>query len=123
MDFMGLRSWMDPWRAAPLGKKGSPLPVEVLQRTPVKIAQTVVITGVAGFLGRYVSRQFASEGWRIVGLDDSAAENVSLGAGATYHRMRLPDPRFREMLEQERPQALIHCAGRASVPLSMENPA
>lgn len=95
----------------------------MLEPSPVKIARTVVITGVAGFLGRYVARQFASEGWRIVGIDDSAAENVALGEEAAYYRMRLPDPALVEVLQHERPQALIHCAGRASVPLSMEQPA
>jgi len=28
----------------------------------------VLITGVAGFLGRYVARHFAKEGWRVLGL-------------------------------------------------------
>ncbi len=95
----------------------------MLKTALVKTARTVVITGVAGFLGRYVARQFASSGWRIVGIDDSAAENVPLASGGAYHRMRLPSSALAEMLRREEPQALIHCAGRASVALSMEQPA
>lgn len=89
----------------------------------MKLAQTVLITGVAGFLGRYAARQFAAEGWRVVGLDDVPPENVPLREGAAYHRLKLPHPRFAELLESEQPAACVHCAGRASVPLSMEDPA
>jgi UDP-glucose 4-epimerase len=37
--------------------------------------------------------------------------------------MRLPNPALGELLAAERPQVCIHCAGRASVPQSMKDPA
>lgn len=85
--------------------------------------KSVVITGVAGFLGRYAARQFSMEGWRVIGLDDVAPHNVALGEGARYIRMKLPAPGFNELLRAERPDALVHCAGSASVPLSVADPA
>ena len=30
---------------------------------------TVLVTGVAGFLGSYVAREFAENGWRVIGID------------------------------------------------------
>ncbi len=87
------------------------------------LAQTVLITGVAGFLGRYVARQFAAEGWRVVGLDDAPPENVPLRDGAQYFRLKLPHPQLADILRDEQPAACVHCAGRASVPLSMDDPA
>jgi UDP-glucose 4-epimerase len=86
------------------------------------MSRTVLITGVAGFLGRYVVRQFARAGWHVIGLDDVPPENAPLGTGVTYHRLRLPDPALCEILRVAAPQACVHCAGRASVPLSLEDP-
>lgn len=85
--------------------------------------KTVLITGVAGFLGRHAARQFAREGWRVVGVDIAAPENAQLSAGTLYHRMQLPSGGLGELLRALPPDACVHCAGRASVPFSMEDPA
>jgi len=89
----------------------------------MKLANSVLITGAAGFLGRYVTRQFASEGWRVIGVDVVPPESLHMRPGATYHQLSLPNPILGELLAAERPRACVHCAGRASVPLSMEDPA
>ena len=83
--------------------------------------KTVLITGVAGFLGRYVARHFVREGWRVVGLDDVPPENVQLTAVA-FHRLQLPSTALPEILRATAPDVCVHCAGRASVPLSMAEP-
>ncbi|MHA3771977.1 NAD-dependent epimerase/dehydratase family protein [Verrucomicrobiota bacterium sgz303538] len=85
--------------------------------------RTVLITGVAGFLGRTVAREFSRAGWHVLGVDDSAPENASLPTGARYHRARLPHPSLAELIRETSPQACVHCAGRASVPLSLQDPA
>jgi UDP-glucose 4-epimerase len=87
------------------------------------MSKTVLVTGAAGFLGRYMVRQFAREGWSVVGLDDVPPENAPIGSGVTYQRMKLPDPRLAELLCAAPPAACVHCAGRASVGLSMADPA
>ena len=84
--------------------------------------KTVLITGVAGFLGRYVARHFVKEGWRVIGLDDVPPENVQLH-GVAYHRMQLPGAALPEVLRAAAPDVCVHCAGRASVGLSMSDPA
>lgn len=85
--------------------------------------KTVLITGAAGFLGRYAVRQFARDGWRVIGLDDVPPENAPLGAGITFQRIKLPDPGLAQLLREASPDACVHCAGRASVGLSMDDPA
>ncbi len=84
--------------------------------------KTVLITGVAGFLGRYVARHFVREGCRVIGLDDVPPENVQLH-GVAYHRMQLPSSVLAEVLRAAAPDVCVHCAGRASVGLSMTDPA
>lgn len=86
------------------------------------MSETVLITGVAGFLGRHVARQFAREGWRVVGVDEIPPENVQLPSAA-YHRLHLPSVELTNLLRTVAPSACVHCAGRASVGLSMEDPA
>ncbi|HEX8310167.1 MAG TPA: NAD-dependent epimerase/dehydratase family protein [Chthoniobacteraceae bacterium] len=85
--------------------------------------KTIFITGVAGFLGRYVARQFTRDGWKVIGLDDVPPENAQLPSGAVFHRMKLPSPQLAELIRETAPAACVHCAGRASVPLSMSDPA
>lgn len=85
--------------------------------------RTVLITGVAGFIGRYAARYFSKQGWKIIGTDNSPPENAPLADLAAYQRLQLPDPEFSDLLQTYKPHALIHCAGRASVALSVADPA
>lgn len=84
--------------------------------------RTVLVTGAAGFLGRQAVRQYAGAGWRVIGLDDVPSENAPTGAGVVFHRMKLPDARLAELLIAEAPAVCVHCAGSASVGLSLEDP-
>ncbi len=85
-------------------------------------AETVLITGVAGFLGRYIARHFHRKGSVVIGTDNSTPENAPTGNLSSYHQMRLPDPDFGQLLKTAQPTILIHCAGRAAVALSVSNP-
>lgn len=87
------------------------------------MSKSVLITGVAGFLGHYVVRQFAGAGWRVIGIDDVPQERMPGGNGIFCLRMKLPDLRLAELLRAEAPDVCIHCAGRASVGDSMTEPA
>jgi UDP-glucose 4-epimerase len=83
--------------------------------------KTVLITGVAGFLGRYAAREFLLGGWRVVGLDDVSPENAP--HGIEFHRLHLPDPELAALLAETAPDVCIHAAGRASVAFSLSEPA
>lgn len=85
--------------------------------------KTVLITGVAGFIGRYVARHFSAQGWSVIGIDNSPPENAPLANLLAYHRLQLPDVHINSLLNNYSPQVCIHCAGRASVGLSMTEPA
>lgn len=83
----------------------------------------VVITGVNGFLGQYAARHFASSGWSVVGVGPSLPLPSLVGTLRRYHRWRLPEPRFAEMIREWSPDLCVHCAGRSSVPGSFTMPA
>jgi UDP-glucose 4-epimerase len=84
--------------------------------------QTVLITGVGGFIGRYVARHFTEQGWSVIGTDNSPPENAPLANLNAYHQLRLPAPSLANLLHEYAPQVCIHCAGRASVGLSVADP-
>jgi UDP-glucose 4-epimerase len=83
----------------------------------------ILITGVSGFLGRTIAHYFSRRGVLVYGVDRSSTENAPAADLKAYTALTLPDPRFESLLAEWQPQAVIHCAGRASVPQSMQNPA
>jgi len=83
----------------------------------------VLITGVAGFIGRYVARIFMQQGWRVIGVDRSVAENAPLSSLSVYQQMDLPGDRLDSFIKEHAPNVCVHCAGRASVGMSIDNPA
>jgi UDP-glucose 4-epimerase len=58
-----------------------------------------------------------------VGVDNVAPENAPLSNLNAYYRFDLPDSEFASVVRAAAPAVLIHCAGRASVGLSVSEPA
>jgi UDP-glucose 4-epimerase len=85
--------------------------------------KTALVTGVTGFLGRYIARYFSSQGWSVIGIGSSPPENAPLANLTKYYSLKLPNPHLNEILQQHSPSICIHCAGRASVGLSVSEPA
>lgn len=85
--------------------------------------KTVLITGVTGFLGRYIARQFSQAGWAVAGLGTRPPENAPRQDLSYYYQLILPSPELAAIVQQLQPQVCIHCAGRASVELSVSDPA
>ncbi len=87
------------------------------------MSRTALITGVAGFIGRYVARHFFEQAWSVVGVDQVQPENAPLQNLSAYYSFRLPDKQLTGLVQHHLPHVCIHCAGRASVGLSVEDPA
>lgn len=85
--------------------------------------KTVLITGVTGFLGRYIARQFNQAGWMVVGIGTRPPENAPRQDLSNYYQLVLPSLELAAIAQQLQPQVCIHCAGRASVELSVSDPA
>lgn len=86
------------------------------------MANNILVTGTAGFIGRYVVRHFSELGWSVIGIDSSQSENAPLASLAAYYTVKLPDPLLSEIMQKHRPDVCIHCAGRAAPSLSMSEP-
>jgi UDP-glucose 4-epimerase len=86
------------------------------------MTNNILITGVAGFIGRYVARHFSELGWSVIGIDTSAAENVPMASLADYSELRLHDPALNQILQKYQPEVCVHCAGRSAVSSSMTEP-
>jgi UDP-glucose 4-epimerase len=82
----------------------------------------LLIVGALGFIGRAVIRHFNSLGLDVYGVD-RLPESYSTGTGLLkYQKVDLPDPSFKSLLAEWQPDALIHCAGRASVQDAVKDP-
>ena len=84
--------------------------------------RTVLITGVAGFIGRYVAQYFSSQGWFVVGIDRASPENAPLSNVSSYYNLHLPSAAFHDLVQKHSPDVCIHSAGRSSVGFSMTEP-
>lgn len=81
----------------------------------------LLLLGAAGFLGRAVVREFLPRGWEIIGADAAPGQNAP--AGIAYEQISLPSPGLADLIRRVQPEACVHAAGRASVALSMQDPA
>jgi len=84
--------------------------------------KSVLVTGVSGFIGRYVAHYFFQQGWKVLGLDARTPENAPQQDLAGYYQITLPSNDLSSLLKQVQPRVCVHCAGRASVANSLANP-
>lgn len=84
----------------------------------------LLITGVAGFIGRHVACLFSSQGYDIIGVDTVSPADVSLAdlCANHYFQLKLPDAGLSEILKHYEVEACIHCAGQASIIESVNDP-
>jgi UDP-glucuronate 4-epimerase len=96
---------------------------------------TVLVTGVAGFIGYHVAGALLSRGERVIGVDNLSpyydvrlkeARLARLGAqqGFSFHRLDIADREAVEALTAAHPEIdrVVHLAAQAGVRYSLENP-
>lgn len=87
-------------------------------------SRRLVVTGAAGFLGRYIVADLANKGWSVIGLDrvSPSKDDALSGQVLEWCEAALPSDRLAHSLAYWQPCALVHAAGPASVPASLHDP-
>jgi len=79
-----------------------------------------VITGAAGFIGRNIARRFSKEGWYVIGIGRGSWLNWLEYGLHEWHSVDITMDSLKRFAVT--PDLIIHCAGGASVGLSVEHP-
>lgn len=89
------------------------------------MADRILVTGAAGFLGSHICTYFGKRGHSIAALDKFSPAHIPVELFPNlsgFFSISLPDNTFATILRQFEPSLLVHCAGSASVPYSMQEP-
>ena len=94
----------------------------------------IIVTGAAGFIGRFVALTLLQRGEEVIGVDDFNAyydpslkearvADLLAQPGFRLERMDVADAEaFGALVQQARPRQVIHLAAQAGVRYSIENP-
>lgn len=85
------------------------------------MSKTVLITGIAGFLGSHVAEECVRRGYRVIGIDDLSGgydKNVPDGVHSWYRRSILDTGLVDGLFEQYKPDYVFHLAAYAAEGLS-----
>jgi UDP-glucose 4-epimerase len=84
----------------------------------------ILVTGGAGFIGSHVADAYVAAGHQVVIMDDlSSGKRANLPAAAKFYHADIRTPEAREIIRNERPQALSHHAAQMDVRKSVADPA
>ena len=84
----------------------------------------VLITGGAGFIGSHLADAFLDRGWRVSVIDDlSTGDRRNLNGRATLYEADLRQTETVDLLDQLRPDLVMHHAAQMDVRRSVREPA
>lgn len=83
----------------------------------------LLVTGGAGFVGSHIVDQLLERGDKVVIIDNLVTgKREQVHSNAVFYRIDITDPKLKQIVEQEKPDAIIHQAAQIQVPTSMEDP-
>jgi UDP-glucuronate 4-epimerase len=94
--------------------------------------RTILVTGIAGFIGYHVAKRLVEDGWNVIGIDNcndyydpslKHARLAQLGSSITMYRGDIEDKGLVESIfETHKPELVCHLAAQAGVRYSLDNP-
>ena len=86
------------------------------------MGKTVVVTGVAGFIGSRVAARMAAEGFEVVGVDDlSSGKQPNVPSSIDFIQGNLADTQTISKLPKSA-ELVLHLAGQSSGEMSFDDP-
>ncbi|MDY7034131.1 MAG: SDR family oxidoreductase [Thermodesulfobacteriota bacterium] len=83
----------------------------------------VLVTGGAGFIGSHVSDELIDHGHEVIVLDNLiTGKKINLHPDTVFYEGDIREPIVNEIMENERPEVVIHHAAQVSVRNSVEDP-
>lgn len=83
-------------------------------------AKVALITGAAGFVGRYVTREFAAGGYKVFGMGWGKFQDYMKWGLSSWREAEISLETLGEFAGKL--DVIVHCAGGASVEYSVEHP-
>lgn len=96
---------------------------------------TILITGVAGFIGAHVARALLARGETVIGFDNlnsyysgrlkrDRLDHLCVGGNFTFHEVDVASlETMKSALDGQKPAKILHLAAQAGVRYSLQNPA
>jgi len=84
------------------------------------VNKNVLITGAAGFVGRYVAKEFSNQGYDVIGMGWGKFPDYADWGLSAWHEAEVSLEMLCEYANQ--PDVIVHCAGGASVGNSVQHP-
>jgi len=86
------------------------------------VGKTVVVTGVAGFIGSRVAARMAAEGFTVIGVDDlSSGKQSNVPSSIEFIQGNLADTQTISKLPKSA-ELVLHLAGQSSGEMSFDDP-
>lgn len=83
----------------------------------------VLVTGGAGFIGSHIVDQLLARGDEVIIVDNLiTGKEEQVHSKGKFHRINITDDTLRDLVQEEKPEAIIHQAAQVHVPSSVENP-
>lgn len=87
------------------------------------MAETIVVTGGAGFIGSHVVDRLLAEGYQVEVIDDlSTGRKENLPASVTVHELDIRSDELAGLLQQLKPSSVVHLAAQVDVRRSLKDP-
>ncbi len=87
------------------------------------MADRVVVTGGAGFIGSHVADVLLARGCDVHVIDDLSKGQVEhVPEHASFHMADIAEPRVERLVAEIHPDAIVHCAAQTNVMRSLADP-